>query len=342
MKKSKKYILEQKDKYAAKINETQAFTEAYEMALETGDLDILEDLLRETDKRAEFISEIWLSFVGDKDTMLQFSTKVAIQELSSRYTPELGKKVEELYSQKKMKFFDVLTLVDMNDGITQKGKSPEEVNSLKKQQAKHISDLLDVFSDPDLFVGIHRTGGAVSGEEIQNTGLYLSGDLSSGKENEIKGEDIKTSLEKNVSFYDNNPGLSVSQVCKGGHYKNLGLKENVDIILVGVPRVDIESETPAENFASYDGTQYVLDPKYILGFATVNTSTNTIADINLDRYREQKTQNADLALEKWKNGIDEIHKDPEFSGIKNGFFKFIDKILGREPKDNTKEDDRTM
>ena len=109
MKKSKKYILEQKDKYAAKINETQAFTEAYEMALETGDLDILEDLLRETDKRAEFISEIWLSFVGDRDTMLQFSTKVAIQELSSRYTPELGKKVEELYSQKKMKFFNVFS-----------------------------------------------------------------------------------------------------------------------------------------------------------------------------------------------------------------------------------------
>ena len=342
MKKSKKYILEQKDKFAAKINENQAFTEAYEMAVETGDLDIFEDFLKETDKRAEFISEIWSSFVRDKDTMLQFAKKVAIQELSSRYTQELGKKVENLYSQNKMKFFDVVTLVDMNDGITQKGRTPKEVDLLKKQQAQYISDLLDVFADPDFFVGIHRTGGAVSGKEIQKTGLYLSGDLSSGKENEIKGEDIQTSLEKNVSFFDNNPGFSVSQLCNGGHYKNLGLKENVDIILVGVPRSDIESKTPAEKFATHDGTQYVLDPKYILGFATVNTLTNTIADINLDRYREQKTQNADLALEKWKNGIDEIHKDPEFGGIKNGFFKFIDKILGREPKDNTKEDDRTM
>ena len=342
MNKSEKYIQKQKEKYATKINESQSFKDVYIAAAKKGDLDILEEFIGEQDKRSDFLNDMWLASVDEPKKMFEFASRVGIQELNKRYTPELGQKIETLKTQDKLKFLDIMMLVNMNPGINLEGKSAEEINLLKQSQAEKISYLLDVFTDPDIEVGIHRTGGAVSGKEIKEKGLFLTGDLSSGCVNSIENEDIKTSLDRNVSFYPRTPGLAISQICCGGHYKNYAQLNQTDIILISIPKEDIEKGSLTERFVKYERNQPTLDPKYVLGYVTVNNNDNTINQIQAD-YTPKPTIEANYALEQLKNGTLEVTKDPEYSNIKNRFFRFLDKIMGKDKTDKkTTKEDRTI
>jgi len=344
MAKSEKYIQKQKDKFAKQINETQRFSEVYLMAQKKGDLDILADFLGETEKRVEFLEEMWMSSIKDRKSLFKYASEIGIQELSERYTPELGMKLKSMYDEGTIKFLDVFSLVNINDGVSKEGKTIEEYNFQKAEQAKNISYLLDVFSDPDFEVGIHRTGGYIKGDEIKSKGLYLTGDLSSGYVNSIENEDIKTSLERNVSFYTGNPGLAVAQVCSGGHYKNYMKSEQSDIMLISIPKRDVESEALTKDFVKYDdGTQPTLDPKYVLGYVTVNNKDNSISSIHSD-YKPKEKISPKLALAQLKNGVEGIVKDQEYTSIKSRFFSFLDKILGKNKnnKQSSRDDDMTI
>lgn len=343
MDKTEKYIQKQKANFAAKINETQSFKDAYVIAAKKGDLDILGEVIGELNKRSDFLDEMWLASVEEPKKMFEFASKVGIQELYKRYTPELGQKIESLKAQDKLKFLDIMMLVNMNSGVNIEGKTAEEVNLLKQNQAKQISYLLDVFTDPEIEVGIHRTGGAVSGKEIKEQGLFLTGDLSSGCVNSIENEDIKTSLERNVSFYPNAPGLAISQICVGGHYKNYCQLEQTDIMLIAVPKEDIENGSLTEGFVKYDHNQPTLDPKYVLGYVTVNNNDNTINQIEAD-YTPQPSVDVNYALEQLKSGTLEVTKDPEYNSLKNRFFRFLNKLRGKDTqeKEIIHEDDKTI
>lgn len=336
MAKSKRYIEKQKGKFAEIINKNQSYKQVYEMAAKKGDLDILSELIGEVDGRNFFVNEMWMNFTKDREKLLDFTATVGIQELSSKLNKEFSSKVQKLYSQKKLDFLDVMQLVNVTNGI-----SPE----IKDEQAKYMGQLLDMFTDPNLMVGIHRTGGAVEGEKIQNEGLYLTGHLSSGAVSSIEGEDIRKSLDRNVSFDDRHPGMAVAQVCSGGNYKNYWNKENVDIILVGIPKDEIERNSNTSNYVYDSGIQPVLNPKYILGYATVNSKNNTIASIQ-SNYKSKEGQEVTNVLEQWKEGVADVPMLPEYSGLKAKFFSFLDRIRGKNKndlqKDNSKDDDREV
>lgn len=337
MTKSKRYIEKRKEKFSEIINKNQSYKQVYEMATKNGDLDILSDLIGEVDGRNFFVNEMWMYFdTKNREKLLDFTTIVGIQELSSKLNKEFGNKVQNLYSQKKVDFLDVMQLVNVTNNI-----SPEA----KDEQAKYMGYLLDMFSDPNLMVGIHRTGGTVSGEKIKNDGLYLTGHLSSGVASKIEGEDIRRTLERNVSFDDKHPGMSVAQVCVGGNYKNYWSMENVDIVLVGIPRNEIEKNSDTSNYVYNNGIQAVLNPKYILGYATVNSKNNTIVGVQSD-YKSKEEEEIKNTLEQWKEGIEDVPMLPEYSGLKAKFFNFLDKIKGKGKnnlqRDNYKEDDREV
>lgn len=326
MAKSEKYIEKQKEKFVESINKNQSYKKAYEMAAKKGDLDILAELIGEVDGRNFFVNEMWMNFTKDRKKLLDFTATVGIQELSSKLNEEFGSKIQKLYSQKKLDFLDVMQLVNATSKF-----SPE----MGDEQAKYMGQLLDIFLDPNLVVGIHRTGGAVEGKQIQNEGLYLTGHLSSGAVSSIAGEDIRTSLDRNVSFCDNSPGMAVAEVCTGGHYKNYVHKENVDIILVGIPKDEIERNPDTSNYVYDSGVQPVLNPKYILGYATVNTKNNSIASIQ-SNYKSIEEQEANV-LEQWKEGIADVPAIPEYSGLKARFFGFLDRIRGKNKNDLQKD-----
>lgn len=336
MEKSDKYSQKQKAKYAELINGSQSFKEAYFLAEKKGDLDILDDFIGEIDKRADFINDMWLSAGGNQKQLIEFAAKTGIKELYGRYTPQLGQKIEGLLGQGKLKLVDVLMLVNMNNGVSKDGKTPEEITALKKGQADKISYLLDIFTDPELEVGIHRTGGAVSGKEIKEKGLFLTGHLSSGHVNNVENEDIQSSLDRNVSFYQTSPGIAISQLCTGGHYKNYGQNQFADIVLVGIPKKDLENQTPTEQFVKYDNEQPTLDPKYILGYVTVNNNDNSIHQIEAD-YEQKQTIDQAYALKQLREGTLDVTKDPEYTSIKSKFFVFLNKLIGKDKEKTENE-----
>lgn len=334
------YREEQKYNYMVMMNETDSFEQAYTIAAQKGELDILEELIDAVDKRAEFISEMWLFSVEDKNQKFDFLSKIGIQELKKRYSPELGQKIERLKNQDKLTETDIIMLVDMNEGISETGRSLEEVKLLKQSQAEKISYLLDIFTDPNIEVGIHRTGGAVSGEKIKEEGLYLTGDISSGCVNNIEKQDIKTVLEKNVSFFPPRaPGMAIAQICKGANYKNLANIGQVDIMLISIPKNDLGDKSLAEEFVKYNQGQPTLDPKYVLGYVTVDKKDKIINQIQAD-YVPTATIETNYALEQLKEGTLGVTKDPEYGSIKNKFFRILEKIMGKDKSDKktTKED----
>ena len=136
--------------------------------------------------------------------------------------------------------------------------------------------LLDLFCNDNLVVGIHRTGGMVSGKQIEQNGLYLTGHLSSGVSPSYDSDIIST-LSKNVSFYDNNPGMGILQTCLSGSYKNYGKQEYIDIILVSLPKELLAN--PENDIIIGELPQKNLNPKYIFGHAVVNSKKNSIEDI---------------------------------------------------------------
>ena len=212
---------------------------------------------------------------------------------------------------------------------------------------------MDLFTDDNLRVGIHRTGGAVSGEQIEQQGLFLTGHMSSGVFEKDSNESLGSTLEKNISFYDhmsNSPGRAIRDICTGGNYKNYYNKENVDIVLVGIPK-DVFNNND-KSIISQNGYQSILNPDYVIGHVTVNTYSNTIDSISRNRFRNNdlwKIKNEfnyrdDVVISNDEQKLKkcyEIAKRPENRGIMKRAFDYI-KGLARGKEDRAKNERQSL
>ena len=359
--KSEKYIYKQKNKYMKSINKTQKFLEAFTLASKKGDLDILASFLKETEKRAEFVEsilyDVWNDYAkSDPGLLSKFAVQLGIDELTDRFGQEFGDRLNQANINQKLNYLDVqqLLLVQQKAEI-EKANNPYiteiQINEIKKSESQKMCKLFDLFTNDNLVVGIHRTGGAVSGEQIEQQGLFLTGHMSSGVINDYdNGENVEKTLEKNISFFDKPvcaPGSAIRQICVGGNYKNLMQKEKVDIVLVGIPRDKLESND--QSILLKDGYQKTLNPEYVIGYVTVNTNSNTIDSISENRYRKNdlwKTQNnldyrnnAVLSNDELKlKQCYEIARQPENRGILKKAFDCIKGLV--RGKDNFDKGDR--
>lgn len=134
-----------------------------------------------------------------------------------------------------------------------------------------INKFLDLYENGKTRVGIHRTGG-FDGKVICNEGLKLTGHLSSGAPGSI--DKTLDDLEYNISFEDH-VGQLIRDTAVGGNYKNYSGQEYVDIVVVAIPEMaaKLNSDIIIRDTGSIMSK---LNPKYILGFCTVNSKTNTI------------------------------------------------------------------
>lgn len=101
---------------------------------------------------------------------------------------------------------------------------------ISKNSANLLEELL---SNEDLVVGIHRTGGFTTGDQIIESGLVLSGDISSGI-----ASNNPLNLDKNISFVSGhdyiNYILLLSQIKTGGAYKSYNGKG--DVVVYAFPK----------------------------------------------------------------------------------------------------------
>lgn len=345
-KKSDKYILKQKDKYAKLINKDQKFISAYRSAYKKENLDILMNFLEEIEGNAEFVDSLLMESLQDMEqeeikALFEFAEKLGIRELNNRFGEDFGRKILQLYSEKKIKYIDIQQLLCINEKskkLNTNGQlSKIEIETIRMEQAQQLSELLDLFTNDELQVGIHRTGGSVSGAVIKKEGINLTGHLSSGAHESIDYKNIQTTLDKNISFY-NRPGEAIRQICVGANYKNYMQIEDIDIILVGIPKKVLEDND--REIILTDSSQPRLNPKYVLGHVSVNKNTNTINSIQMDdKMKEKKHEtlnsgdNKKNDTEKWLQDLrkctDVAIRQPEYEGIKGKLLKFFDMIRGK-------------
>lgn len=348
--KSERYAKRQKKIYAKQIKKTKKFEEAYEMAYQKGDADIFLQFIEESYGRSMFVNdamcEVFNKTKYNQGSFYEFFIKVGIIELSSRYGQKFEEKLINKYFERKIDFLDIQQLIHINQKTEKESVNRElsenEIKSIREQQSEELCRLLDLFTDDDLDVGIHRTGGNVSGKEIKEKGLLLTGHSSSGV-----GGDGDVDLKNNISFYSNCPGQAICQICEGAHYKNYGKNENVDIVLVGIPKKQIKDTGKIR--ICYDSSTPLLDPKYIIGCVSVKFKTNTIDTLTVDTLtvndlkkenneKEEnriESENGPITLtSEWltnfKRCSDIATKKPKYQVITEKFFKFINKLRGKE------------
>ena len=268
-----------------------SFEELYDKAQKRGELAVLFEFLEETGRGEEFVKDekccLYRLFRNNEGDLHDFALRVGIAELSKQYGTNLKDKLEELKERGKIHYMDIYQLLVIpNISEVRSSNSPEEKQSMRKKQETQLCGLLDLFTNDTLEVGIHRTGGNVSGSTIQEEGLFLTGDITSG----VVKNDVD--LERNISFYDDF-GLFIRGIVFGTEYKNYG-EPNVDIILVGIPRGERKQiEKKLTDIKQETQEQAVLPTEYIVGYATVSASDNIIERLEIDEKEIGKVEEGD-------------------------------------------------
>ncbi|MBQ9659301.1 MAG: hypothetical protein IJV31_11180 [Clostridia bacterium] len=255
--KQEQYILKQKNKYMKLIN-AKGLMSAFKLAYRKGDLILFSNFLEEIEGIDEFIkdafSTLWgeNSFVNNikrKEDLAQFVSEQGIKSLTRKYGEKFGNKVLQKYKDNKLNYYNIYVMNNKTNFSTD--------NTTKN--AEIMNCLFDIFTNENLKAGIHRTGGHVSGQQVLTEGLNLTGDSSSG----VSAIGLRISdIEKNVSFYEKNPGTAITQIAEGGNYKNYGNNKKVDIIIVTIPK-ECTKEEEEKIILKFPSGQNKINPEYI-------------------------------------------------------------------------------
>ena len=250
------------------VDATGQLFPAYKYACKTNTLDIFysfieDNKLEETFFNDSFKSMLKLGNADDRGNFTRFVVNKGIEYLTKVYGNELGEKLKIARKNNKLGYFDIYYLTTLN--------KKDDVS----RQAEIIGELLELYNS-DSVVGIHRTGGwENSGRTINETGLNLTGHLSSGN---ISTDyyDVMDELEKNVSFSEK-PGQLIVEIATGGSYKNILENKFVDISIIAIPSAELKKDIQHQDIIQNGSDGFmVLNPKYIKGYVTVDSEQQTL------------------------------------------------------------------
>ena len=264
------------------VVKTGQLVPAFRIAYKNGDINLFLNFIKKNKLQESFLENTFdaclelYDFDEEKKCYLQLIEEEGLPYLSSVYGDRFGEKLKLLYKHGKIDAFDICQLVQLN--------RKEDA----AQQADIMCQMLDLFNDDNLEIGIHRTGGQGLGKKINATGLMLTGHISSGADSS-QYTDIYSKLEENISFADNHLGSLMQMIATGGNYKNHMGSTVVDISIIAIPKKDIKDKK--EDIIIKDDC-IRLNPKYTKGYVTVNARDNTMARyVENPRYMEENRKN---------------------------------------------------
>ena len=258
----------------------------------------------------------------EKKCFMKIVQDEGMEYLKGVYGEQFGSKLDLLSKAGKLKGLDICELVLMN----KKGDI--------SRQANIMCEIIDLFNDDNLEIGIHRTGALGFGDSINAKGLLLTGHISSGVDSS-KYEDIYSKLTQNISFENTHIGLLMQMIATGGNYKNYMSSEFVDISLIAIPKKDLIDK---KNDIIIDSDGLRLNPKYVKGYVRVNANDNTMVEyVENPRYIEEKRDEPANLLEKI---IEKSKEQLGWSSINRIVQKIKLKINNRERNQGEEFDDR--
>lgn len=202
----------------------------------------------------------------------------------------------------------------------------------------NVSQIFDMACDENNVIGTHITGSQI-GDIISDEGIALTGHkfvATDSLTNNSSKNNVKGTLEKNITFFKNQPFELLWNLTSGRKYNNNTRENFNDIMLVSIPENELNNNRD-DIIIQNDSSSY-LNPSYIKGYAKINTVDGDIKDIkenprfinkNYHELYNQRECNYDYSqkLDQWYKDINTTKLGKIFSKVKGIFSKKKNKML---------------
>lgn len=219
----------------------------------------------------------------------------------------------------------------------------------------NVSQIFDMACDENNVIGTHITGSQI-GDIISDEGIALTGHkfvATDSLTNNNSKNNVKGTLEKNITFFKNQPFELLWNLTSGRKYNNYTRENFNDIMLVSIPENELNNNR--DDIIIQNDSSLYLNPSYIKGYAKINTVDGDIKDIkenprfinkNYHELYNQRESNYDdyrQKLDQWYKDINTTKFGKIFSKVKGIFSKKENKMLPagdesyKNPIDSTEE-----
>lgn len=313
----------------------QSTIDLFNKYMKKGKLDKFNNYLIENNLRDKFIEDAtWYSPYHYKDNTdkleesLNNYTLMLLKDDACQKYGNLGDKFcEYIYSQESegLKRSNMLLL----DRIL---KSSNYTN------LDNVSQIFDMACDENNVIGTHITGSQI-GDIISDEGIALTGHkfvATDSLTNNNSKNNVKGTLEKNITFFKNQPFELLWNLTSGRKYNNYTRENFNDIMLVSIPENELNNNR--DDIIIQNDSSLYLNPSYIKGYAKINTVDGDIKDIkenprfinkNYHELYNQRESNYDYSqkLDQWYKDINTTKFGKIFSKVKGIFSKKENKML---------------
>lgn len=203
----------------------------------------------------------------------------------------------------------------------------------------NVSQIFDMACDENNVIGTHITGSQI-GDIISDEGIALTGHkfvATDSLTNNGSKSNVKGTLEKNITFFKNQPFELLWNLTSGRKYNNYTRENFNDIMLVSIPENELNNNR--DDIIIQNDSSLYLNPSYIKGYAKINTVDGDIKDIkenprfinkNYHELYNQRESNYDdyrQKLDQWYKDINTTKFGKIFSKVKGIFSKKENKML---------------
>lgn len=148
---------------------------------------------------------------------------------------------------------------------------------------------------------------------------------------------IKGTLEKNVTFFNEEPINVVMQIINSRGYNNPTSEYN-DVMIVSIPKAELEQNM--EGIIIEKNNSKYLNPEYIKGYVRVGVENGNIENFKEnplfvekeDRIHKEQTIN-ELSINDWQNKFEgwyENSRTTKMQKIKNNVIGFFKSIINKD------------
>lgn len=201
----------------------------------------------------------------------------------------------------------------------------------------NVSQIFDMACDENNVIGTHITGSQI-GDIISDEGIALTGHKFAATDSLINNniKSVKGTLEKNITFFKNQPFELLWNLTSGRNYNNYTRENFNDIMLVSIPENELNNNR--DDIIIQNDSSLYLNPSYIKGYAKINTVDGDIKDIkenprfinkNYHELYNQRESNYDYSqkLDQWYKDINTPKFGKIVSKVKGIFSKKGNKML---------------
>ena len=313
----------------------QSTIDLFNKYMKKGKLDKFNNYLIENNLRDKFIEDAtWYSPYHYKDntdkleeSLINYTLMLLKDDACQKYGNLGDKFCEYIYSQESegLKRSNMFLL----DRIL---KSSNYTN------LDNVSQIFDMACDENNVIGTHITGSQI-GDIISDEGIALTGHkfvATDSLTNNNSKNNVKGTLEKNITFFKNQPFELLWNLTSGRKYNNYTRENFNDIMLVSIPENELNNNR--DDIIIQNDSSLYLNPSYIKGYAKINTVDGDIKDIkenprfinkNYHELYNQRESNYDYRqkLDQWYKDINTTKFGKIFSKVKGIFSKKENKML---------------